>query len=132
MRTLVWRVTWISSVVVAVFSVLLPIVAGRTGAADCAAVVCDPNGYATIFYIAVGVVLTGLSLATYGFSRARREAGPAVGLLTSILILGFVAGGAEDLPAWLTALTWIVGGWFLIVSVAGLALLRGHHPPHAD
>jgi hypothetical protein len=128
MHTLVWRLTWISAVVVAAFSVLMPIVAGRSGTADCEAVVCDAQGYATVFYIVVGVVLTGLSLATYGFSRARREAGPAVGLLTSILILGFVAGGAEDLPGWLTALTWIVGGWFLAVSVAGLALLRGARP----
>lgn len=122
MRTLVWRLTWISAVVVAVFSVLMPIVADRAVEAG------DSSGYATIFYLAVGVVLTGLSLATYGFSRARNEAGPAIGLFTGILILGFVAGGGEDMPAWLTLLTWVVGGWFLIICVAGLAFLRGDRP----
>jgi hypothetical protein len=132
MRTFVWRLSWISSVVVAVFSVVMPIVADRSGAAYCGAGVCDPNGYATIFYIGVGVVLTGLSLAAYGFSRARRDAGPALGLLTSIVLLGFIAGGGEDIPGWLTGLTWIVGGWFLIVSVTGLALLRGDRPPHGE
>jgi FtsH-binding integral membrane protein len=132
MRHRIWPLLWVSAGLVAAFSVVMSIVADHAGAATCEpADVCDSHGYFTIFYVTVGVVLTGLSLATCGFSRKRSEAGPALGLLTSVLLLGFVAGRVEEMPSWLVALIWAIGGWFLIVSVAGLALLRGERPPHS-
>jgi hypothetical protein len=121
----VWLVSRVSAVLVAVFSVVMSIVADRAGTKVCGSdPQCDPHGYFTIFYVLVGVVLTGLSVAAYWFCSARSEAGPALGLLISVLLLGFVAGAVEEMPGWLKVATWIVGGWFLLVSLAGLLAAR--------
>jgi hypothetical protein len=132
MRTWVWRLHTISAAACAVYCVLLLIVLQRSRGAECApGTDCNPHGFLTIFVVVTGIVLAGPSLAACLFSRRHSEAGPALGLLTSILLLGLNAG-IEHVPAWLPPLTWVVGGWFLVISLAGLALFRDARSPSVD
>lgn len=127
MRTWIWRLLWSSAALFAVITVVMLVVTERRTVAECdPASPCDIHGYFPAFYVGVGVVLTGVSLASCGFSWARSEAGPLLGLLSSILVVGFVAGG-DVIPSWLTVLTCAVGGWLLILSIAGLTLLRADY-----
>ncbi|WP_020386894.1 hypothetical protein [Kribbella catacumbae] len=129
MRTWIWRLHTISSAVMAVFIVLLLIIVQHTRGAECdPGTACNPHGFLTIFVVFAGVVLAGPCLVACFLSRVRSESGPGLGLLASILLLGFTADGIHGSPGWLTVLTWVLGGWFLILSVAGLALFRSARP----